>query len=318
MNEKNRLNLNETILKKIFKIFDPTMINREYINKDLIIYAIEYFLIEINSQSFFISSGKLLQGEIVGFEEDALLTNKYLDEAREIYTEIESDLKKYFAVKTNIEKYRDNNFDKKYMEEIILNTVTIAKFEINKLLVSENLKNEIRDMIDYFWGIVSQFDSHINRKSNLLSFIDIIRKSKLNFVDISEDGKHFYPILIDFFLDYTRIAGTYEANEKEIKQHTNNFNYLEKRIQNKRTTFGKYDFFIVYFFKKTRKDQIYKYILAYYLQRENNDFVISLFKKVFNINKNNRAITKVSMEEYDTFMLQSDLIVMSKYSKYFL
>jgi len=284
-------NIKEALLHKIFNYLKENnlFIHEEWKIQAQLFHVIEDYLISSHlSEYLFLETCDIRTAD---FREKKRLKDEcvFLNQAGELLHELNNDIEKFLKIQKNKDQYLEEEFQ-----------------EINYMYNSINIFHAKIKGND-FEDLVYNFSHHL--ESDYKKMHGYMKKAGVNYLDKTEDGKMFYPLITDIFIDYWRIRSNYIAHQDLIKKHTNDYNLFKKRIEEERLDFPLELFFIIKHFKLNWKNHIHNFLLAQYHDKISDNYNLNkIFRKLFLIKRDDDFCTPKTIETYKQKYKQTDKI----------
>ena len=302
--------IKEPLLKKIFQFIqkrnyylDEDKCDRKNMLEGETIYNIEKFFIDYyNTEYIYTKNSELPVSDKK--QKDLDYTNmKYYIDACEWYQKLESEINLFLQINIEKDKYSCIDCTLDEHRDIFLHSIEIVKKEIESIkIIHPKLYKEVEECLISLELEINTKDPIQNKYSGLLSYIQVLEKSKTNFFLESKYRKKFYPIIVDIFLDYVNIMDIIYAYNDIIKNKVKRYTDFRNDLMNSDIEFHAVIYYLIKFRKLERSNNIKRYMLKHYLEAFNNDKNINiLFRKLFLKNLNERKDYSPSdMNNYKT------------------
>ncbi len=271
--------------------------------KNDLIFFIEDFLIRNNNIEYIYTKNFNIP---VSSKEDKYKSwsnREYFKLAIDIRDNLEEHIKKFIEINSSKEKYKDTNYTDEEKSTFMLNSVYIVSEEAQKIQDKfPDLYSEVMVYIERFKQQVCAIDTNQNKRSQFLSYKEVLLKSKLNYVIKGKYGLIFYPVITDILLDYLSIMVSLLIIECDLKKTNRRYNEYREKL-----SLGFFDeidplyVYTVQFSKKERKNNIKRYILYFYLELfDHNENINVLFRKLFlnDLDNNSKSFKPEVMQKY--------------------
>lgn len=284
-------NIKEALLYKIFDLLKENnlFINEEYKIHGELFQLIEEYLISLHlSEYMFLKTCDI---RVTDLNEKQRLKNEcmFFDQTGQLLYELNSDIEKFLKIQKNKDQYLEKEFQE---IDYMYNSIKVFQEKIKA---------------DDFEGLVYNFIHH--SYSDYKRLHGYMNKAGVNYLDKTEDGKIFYPLIADIFIDYWRIRSNYIEHKDMIKKYTNDYSLFKKRIEEERLDFPLELFFIIKHFKLNRKNHIHNFLLVQYHDKvADHDSLNKIFRKLFLIKRDDDFCSPATMEKYKQKYKQTDKI----------
>jgi len=314
--------LREMIVQRVFRYIQHRYSFYEYTGhtNPVLITAIEDMLITLEDTEYYLLGDNEYEAIDIGFANSALENFIHTSQAVSLYEDIQPELAKFDKIRKNREKYfSETNADIKIIREYLVNSIEIVRDYMSGYQLHNHLKEELEELLFIFEESITNPDPNIEKFSDLLAYIKYMKEANVNFID-KKNGDTFYPIIVDFFIDYMRISEIINQENSDFKKYTNDYNLFRERINRRenRLVISKSKYFATSFVKKHNKSEIKNYILAFYQRIYPSPSLNTVFRKVFNLKSTNDKYREKDMDAYTNNSKQLDIFIMGIHSKYYL
>jgi len=294
--------IREALLHKIFNYLKENnfFIGEEWKIDAELFHLIEDYLISLHlSEYVFLETVDI---RLADLKEKIRLKNEciFFDQAGVYLFELRKDIDKFLEIQKNTKKYLEEEFH-----------------EINYMYNSIKIFQE-KIRADDFEDLAYHFLHH--SKSDYKRIHGYMKAAEINYLDTTKEGKMFYPIITDIFIDYWRIRSNYIVHQDIIKKHTNDYIVLKKRIEDQKIDFHLDSFLRIKHFKLNRKNHIHNFLLTQYQEKiDNHSSINKIFRKLLLAKRDDDFCSPKTIDKYKLRYNKTDRIFKSfSYSKFFL
>ena len=301
-------NIKEALLRKLFTVIKENNYYGESLHensedfKQSIIREIEYFYIRFYHMEYVSIDNNLESVLDISLKYNLINSKSYYDAACSTYESIKYNLFEFCDKNKNKDKYRSLLYKDKHMG-FLYQDKHKRDFIINALEIVQDELGETRkyDLYNDIYNKAEKIKKSIENESILKEYIIMIEKGRVDFLCESKDGKLFYPVMVDMYLDYVAIEDNIYINSKEIARRMKRYTeYIDNVKKGKYIIDASYYYFMK-FRKDDRKENIKKHILQFYLDNfNNNENVNTLFRKLhLDTLDNDNRYTPSDMKKYN-------------------